>query len=331
MIDVFIDTRGLFPLGERLEMLRETGLVNAVVPLEGPSRLRTDKDRIPYVVDMNRRTLPGLLALATRRAPFILDLGDHPPAYLGLKGGLLSRVSPAVRTAYSFVVRRATAILCRSRFHVPVLRLESQSPIFVVPDTVADWIFESQAALSPGHDRVFGTFGTSYASPSGRPYGWQMIELLARLPDYRCRLVVHGGGEAQLRQMAITRGVLDRLDLEQTLDMPGLVAAMGTVSNFLSFQTDDPIGWVRTTAKLPIALALGRRVLATPVGEASVVLPPEWHIGGYDDGAQLDHAVHLLEAMPTSIDPAVVAARAEPFRRSTSATTVARYLSGLGL
>jgi glycosyltransferase involved in cell wall biosynthesis len=64
----------------------------------------------------------------------------------------------------------------------------------------------------------------------------------------------------------------------------------------LSRQTDDDVGWSRTTAKLPEYLACDRHVLATAVGAASEVLPDEMLLpyeGSYDSG----HVVRLAERL----------------------------------
>src|SRR5262249_29126905 len=55
-------------------------------------------------------------------------------------------------------------------------------------------------------------------------------------------------------------------------DLPPYLAMMDVC---LSTQTDDIVGQVRTTGKLPLYLASGRFVLASQVGEAARVLPPE--------------------------------------------------------
>ena len=76
----------------------------------------------------------------------------------------------------------------------------------------------------------------------------------------------------------------------------------------LSTQTNDVIGNVRTTGKLPLYLAAGRFVLASRVGEAARVLPPRcWSI-------------------PRRLDPdypAKLAERVEPARRRRAPTSAA--------
>ena len=55
-------------------------------------------------------------------------------------------------------------------------------------------------------------------------------------------------------------------------ELPDLLSACDIC---LSTQTNDVPGNVRTTGKLPLYLACGRYVLASDVGEARHVLPPD--------------------------------------------------------
>jgi glycosyltransferase involved in cell wall biosynthesis len=50
---------------------------------------------------------------------------------------------------------------------------------------------------------------------------------------------------------------------------------LGMIDVCLSTQSNDLVGQVRTTGKLPIYLAAGRCVLASKVGEAELVLDPQ--------------------------------------------------------
>ena len=51
---------------------------------------------------------------------------------------------------------------------------------------------------------------------------------------------------------------------------------LGALDVVLSTQSNDVVGQVRTTGKLPLYMANGRFILATDVGEASLVLPDAW-------------------------------------------------------
>jgi hypothetical protein len=69
--------------------------------------------------------------------------------------------------------------------------------------------------------------------------------------------------------------------VEERIEFPGRVpyddlpAVLRGWHFALSTQSNDAVGKVRTTGKLPLYLAAGRFVLASDVGEAARILPPE--------------------------------------------------------
>jgi len=69
----------------------------------------------------------------------------------------------------------------------------------------------------------------------------------------------------------------------------------------LSTQSNDLAGQVRTTGKLPLYLACGRYVLASKVGEAALVLPPDMLIDyeGTKDGTYPAKLAQRLSDMLT--------------------------------
>ena len=64
----------------------------------------------------------------------------------------------------------------------------------------------------------------------------------------------------------------------------------------ISTQSNDPVGQVRTSGKLPLYLACGRFVLATDVGEAARVLPREMLVT-YNGANDPDYPARLVERL----------------------------------
>jgi glycosyltransferase involved in cell wall biosynthesis len=102
-------------------------------------------------------------------------------------------------------------------------------------------------------------------------YGWELAEALARLPaDLPITGVVVGDGSGR----PVLEAARDRLGLGDRLRLIGRVPHdvvptwMNVFDVGLSTQTDDPVGWGRTTAKLPEYLACGTPVACSDVGEA---------------------------------------------------------------
>jgi hypothetical protein len=77
----------------------------------------------------------------------------------------------------------------------------------------------------------------------------------------------------------------------------------------LSTQTNDVVGQVRTTGKLPLYLAAGRYILASNVGEAARVLEPEMLVpyeGVKDEQypQKLSERIRTILAHPEMLDRA---------------------------
>ena len=114
-------------------------------------------------------------------------------------------------------------------------------------------------------------------------------------------------------------------------DLPGRLAGFDLC---LSTQTNDVVGSVRTTGKLPLYLAAGRFVLATRVGEAARVLPPAMlveYTGASDPDypAKLAARVEALVAAGTDFGyrPECVALAREHFAYDRLAARVGRVLN----
>jgi glycosyltransferase involved in cell wall biosynthesis len=105
-----------------------------------------------------------------------------------------------------------------------------------------------------------------------------LIRLLRdRLPTRLVRglIIGDGSGIEILRRRCVDHGIADRIEFVGRVPYSELPGWLRRLDVCLSTQTDDVIGNVRTTGKLPLYLAAGRFVLASRVGEASRVLPPE--------------------------------------------------------
>jgi glycosyltransferase involved in cell wall biosynthesis len=103
------------------------------------------------------------------------------------------------------------------------------------------------------------------------------VDALAELRDLPVSglLIGDGSGVPHLMERARRLGVDDRLVVAGRRPMDELPALLAACDICLSTQTNDIVGNVRTTGKLPLYLACGRFVLASDVGEAARVLPPE--------------------------------------------------------
>ena len=145
-------------------------------------------------------------------------------------------------------------------------------------------------------------------------YGWELVELIRLCRDRPVKGVVIGDGsgisylQAKCREYRIT----DRVVFTGRVDYSALPEYLCALDICLSTQTNDLPGQVRTTGKLPLYLAAGRRVLATRVGEAARVLPDDMLVDydGTKDPAypqRLHERVLELERHPHEIECSGVA------------------------
>jgi len=321
--------RSQFALSERLELLKSAAnLQDVVVTDRGQSAIsRCPRRGLTYILDVNSVTVPAMIALRARGAPYVVDTGDDPGALARTNGGYAWQPQ-FHRLAERVSVGGAVGVVCRGSVHVPILAAKTRAPVQLAPDTVADDLLDSEGMV--GSEDIIATFGSVFTPPSGdRAYGWEVIDILARMQGARGIIVGRGPGVESLRQRAARMGVTGRLLIEGPVKPDVLPHKIGAAGFITSVQSNDLAGWVRTTGKLPIALGLGKVLVSTRVGEAALILPKELLVKPGSDQ-------HVVESMCEVIErgtPAGWGERgrllAEPFRRSRVANELAAFLEGL--
>lgn len=88
-------------------------------------------------------------------------------------------------------------------------------------------------------------------------------------------MIGSGSGIPHLRARCREYEIEDKILFLGHVAFERLPAYLGLIDICLSTQTNDIVGQVRTTGKLPLYLAAGRYVLASKVGEAAIVLEQE--------------------------------------------------------
>jgi glycosyltransferase involved in cell wall biosynthesis len=154
-----------------------------------------------------------------------------------------------------------------------------------------------RARLGLGHELTVGVVGSCTWTPALRTtYGWDLVELLGLLRDEAVRGVIIGDGSgiSHLRQRARELNVESRIVFAGRRPMNDLPELLAACDICLSTQTNDVPGSVRTTGKLPLYLACGRYILASDVGEARRVLPPEMRVP-YDGTIDRGYPSRLAE------------------------------------
>jgi glycosyltransferase involved in cell wall biosynthesis len=212
--------------------------------------------------------------------PLVVDTGD---AVVDL-GRVLGRGRLGVlatRALETYALRAAARVVVRGSYHRELLARRGIRAEFI-PDGVDVEQFAPNGpppAAQSGRPLVVGLVGSSVWVPARQTcYGWELVELVRLLKDrlaVRGVLVGDGSGIAVLKRRCHEYGIADRVEFAGRVPYAELPRRLRTFDVCLSTQTDDVIGWVRTTGKLPLYLAAGRFVLASRVGEAARVLPQE--------------------------------------------------------
>src|SRR5262249_43404695 len=139
----------------------------------------------------------------------------------------------------------------------------------------------SSPAGSLADTLVIGLVGSSVWVPARQTcYGWELVELVRLLRGKLSRpvrgvLIGDGSGVDVVRRRCKQYGLEDVIEFAGRVPYAELPARLQAFDICLSTQTNDVIGHVRTTGKLPLYLAAGRFVLASRVGEAARILPEE--------------------------------------------------------
>ncbi len=250
-----------------------------------------------YVLDM---TLSGvaaaLLHRRSQRTPVVVDTGDAITALARRSGTRSLPAVAATAVLERIALRAADHIVVRGTSHRELLA-KNGIDATVIPDGVDTRLFapgnRAAARAELGWPPAFTVtvVGSSIWNPKLRmAYGWDLVELLAGVRDLGIRGVIVGDGSGlpHIRARAAALGVQDCLTFAGRLPLAALPRVLQASDVCLTTQTNDIVGEVRTTGKLPLYMACGAFVLASAVGEAVRVLPAEmlvpYESAGRDDG-----------------------------------------------
>lgn len=269
----------------------------------GRSVRRTRADLV-YAMDLG--VGPVAAALARRRnTPFVVDTGDAPADFFRQVQASRARVAAAEileRVGYGTAAR----VIVRGPYHVEALKRRGY-PVSLVPDGVDLDVFaprdvsglRSRMGLSDVLTVGMQGHFTWYPKLGGG-MGCELIRALAYLgPNVHAILIGSGPGLGQLRALAQSLGVSDKLTVLGQLPYERLPEALSLCDVAVLTQTDDPSSWIRTTGKLPGYLANGRYILASRVGTAADLLPEEMLIDyhGAWDGSYPERLAERLDAL----------------------------------
>ncbi len=231
-----------------------------------------------YVLDL---AAAGVVAAGVVKhalgTPFVLDTGD---AVVEL-GRVLGRGvvgMTATRAVEAYALRAASAVVVRGSLHRELLRRRGVNATFIPDGVSVDRFAPATPPLKTTRPLTIGVVGSSvWVSSRQSCYGLELVELLGALKGrfpVRGVMIGDGSGIDILKRRAAEAGVSDLIEFAGRVSYSDLPARLREIDIALSTQSNDVIGNVRTTGKLPLYLAAGRFVLASRVGEAARILPP---------------------------------------------------------
>ncbi|HEX4948622.1 MAG TPA: hypothetical protein VFZ34_18245 [Blastocatellia bacterium] len=284
--------------------------------------LRETKPTVSYVFDMS---FSGVLAAGFYKLLFrnrlIIDTGDAIYE-LAREAGERGKLGLGLTWLLEwFSLKIADHIVVRGTFHKQLLT-ERAVAVDVIQDGVDTKQFapEDVSALRRqlGLEDVLtiGLIGSSVWSEKQQLcYGWDLVETIRLLKDKPVMglMIGDGSGIAHLKARCRKYGIEDRLQFRGFVPYEDLPKLMGVLDVCLSTQTNNIVGKVRTTGKLPLYLAMGKFVLASNVGEASLVLPPEMLVP-YEGIKDEIYPCRLAERILTLLASPDMLARADEIR-----------------
>lgn len=245
------------------------------------------KPRISYVFDMSYSGVFGAwLYKLLFRNRLIVDTGDVIYELVRSTGNRGSWGLRLTRWFEQFSLRVADGVVVRGSLHQQWLagRGVAAEIIEVIQDGVDTQQFiplkVEELRKQYGLDGVLtiGLVGSSvWSKKLGMCYGWELVEALRLLKHAPVKGIIigHGSGIPRLKALCQEYGIEDKVLFLGYVPYEQLPQYLNLIDVCLSTQTNNLVGQVRTTGKLPLYLAAGRYILASEVGEAARVLDQE--------------------------------------------------------
>jgi glycosyltransferase involved in cell wall biosynthesis len=246
------------------------------------SALRFPPD-VVYVMDTAYSgVLAGCIAKKLTGCKLITDTGDVAYELAKSQGIYSGKQLALINWIEQMAIDYSDCLIVRGSYHKTWLESQGIHKVVFIPDGVdinkAKPVDATDLRIELGleNNLVVGLVGKmSWSQRHQMCYGWDVIEALGLLKDVpvKALLVGDGNGRQLLESRAKQLGVASRVVFTGQIpydDLPRYLSAMDVC---ISTQSNDLVGMVRTTGKLPLYLAYGKYVMATNVGEASRVLP----------------------------------------------------------
>jgi glycosyltransferase involved in cell wall biosynthesis len=281
--------------------------------------------RTLYLVDVGISTTAAAVCGRVLQRRVVVDTGDAVYALARSLGDRSMLGQLLVGAGEQLALRSAHHVVVRGRAHSERIR----RPTTFIPDVAPASARpvpagELRATLDLQGAFVVGLVGSLILAPRlGVSYGWDLVEALPHTSSETVALIVgDGSGLAQLKARAHALGVADRCRFVGRVDDNRISEYVSAMDAAISTQTNDLVGAVRTTGKLPLYLACGCPVIASHVGEAALLLGPLGWTLRYDGVVDRAYPARLAQRLKAwQADSAGAAER----RRGALAMAVAAF------
>ena len=244
------------------------------------------RPQIIYVMDTAYTgVLAGFIAKQILRCKLIVDSGDVAYELAKSTGNYSKNQLALIKFIEQLALKNSDRFIVRGSFHQELLANQGFHQVDFIPDGVeldqaklvdVQELQKLKQQLGLENFLIVGVVGSmEWSERHQMCYGWDIIEAMALLKDVpiAALLVGDGNGKAILENRAKVLGISDRVKFVGRIPYEQLSVYICAIDVCISTQSNDVVGMVRTTGKLPLYLAHGRYVIATDVGEAQKVLP----------------------------------------------------------
>ncbi len=274
---------GLKDEGYSLNLLfrKKNRLKTLLFYIKGIASLKPD---IVYLMDFGFSTaVPVLVLRIFFSFKIILDTGDITYELFRSTGrNWLSLI--IVRILEPIIWRLSSAIIVRGIYYEEYLKNKGYKDVYYIPDGVDLEVFKplDVTELRRGYGLenmvTVGVVGSlNWVEKYDFCYGWELVSALRFLKSFPVKGIIIGDGtgleklkelvkEYGIKGMVLFLGMVPYSELPQYINLMDIC---------LSTQSNDIVGNVRTTGKLPLYMACNKYILSTRVGTAKYVLPQE--------------------------------------------------------
>ncbi|MBD2189098.1 glycosyltransferase [Pseudanabaena mucicola] len=241
------------------------------------------RPHIIYVIDVAYTgVLSGFASKKILGCRLVIDSGDVAYELAKSSGNYSKGQLALINGVENLALHNADRFVVRGSFHQEFLSHQGFKHVEFIPDGVevnrAKIVDprEFKQSLGLKDFLIVGLVGSmEWSERHQMCYGWDIVEAMVMLKDepIAALLIGDGNGKVILEERARKLGVSDRIKFVGRISYENLSTYICAIDVCISTQSNDIVGMVRTTGKLPLYLAHGRYVIATDVGEAKKVLP----------------------------------------------------------